>query len=103
VVVHALDSAVELENVARQRQVEGGTAVARRRSAMSQAARAGSQVAQWTTPSRARQNVIPSQRQHGLRSFTADFVMAFSPRVMPPPTRGHHCSDAACDGKSLKP
>jgi hypothetical protein len=56
---------------------EGGTAVARRRSAMSQAARAGSQVAQWTTPSRARQNVIPSQRQHGLKSFTAVFVMAF--------------------------
>src|SRR6516165_4049838 len=56
-----------------RRSCEGGTGTARRRSAMSQAARAGSQVAQWTTLSRARQNVIPSQRQHGLRSFTAVF------------------------------
>jgi class 3 adenylate cyclase/tetratricopeptide (TPR) repeat protein len=62
---------------------EGGTGTARRRSAMSQAARTGSQVAQWTTPSRARQNVIPSQRQHGFRSFTAVLLLGFSPRVMP--------------------
>ena len=36
---------------------EGGTGVARMRSAMSQAARAGSQVAQWTTRSRACQKI----------------------------------------------
>jgi len=77
---------------------EGGTGTARRRWAMSQAARAGSQVAQWTTPSRARQNEFPLQRQQGIKSFTAVFVMAFPPRVMPPPTRGHHCSEAARDG-----
>ena len=98
----ALLSSSRMKRIARL-SCEGATAVARKRSAMSHAARAGSQAAQWTTPSRASQNIILSQRQHGLRSFTAVFVMAFSTLRYATPTRGHHCSEAARDGKSLKP
>jgi hypothetical protein len=65
----ALRFVVEPEKVARQRQVEGGTAVASKRSAISRAARAGSQAAQWTTPSRARQNVILSQPSQPFSSW----------------------------------
>ena len=54
----------EQDETLRRLSCEGGTGVARRRWAMSRAARAGSQVAQWTTPLRDRQKFNEAHFQH---------------------------------------